>query len=431
MMTMEFQKALIGVGTSVFDLYLVSIIYGVSWKKQINSSALRAFFCLFFIAGWFFIDMIPYYSPHFFCGWGIYFLYSLFYQSNIRERLLLSCVYMFIVISIEYTVGFLLSSLLDVDFEIMLQTKIIFYLCGAVISKLILFIIAKGFEFFHKHKLDGLSLKGIFPLLAFPLTSIIIGLTIMEISPAINARKMEIPVAAVFLFLTFSNIYFISVMERQANQEKIRQRLLFLEEQHHIQLVHYQELYEKQKTIRKTQHNMKNTLLAIWGMVRAGENEKALEHITTVLGKIKINSTFIQTGFPALDAVLSAKTTEFSNLDIPFSYQISISVLNVDEVDLCILIANALDNALEACRRLHEKSKAYIKLDIHTCGAYLLAGVENSALKPVDCITWKADRENHGLGLKSMQKIAKKYNGNIFSTYNQGVFYFSCMLNNG
>lgn len=100
--------------------------------------------------------------------------------------------------------------------------------------------------------------------------------------------------------------------------------------------------------------------------------------------------------------------------------------LPFEKTDVCALFANALDNAMDACRKLGEdKRKVLLKSKVQK-GLFCLEVknpieciVENPA-DDVDLKTWKKDglpstskqdKENHGIGLRSMKKIVKKYNG--------------------
>lgn len=429
MTVLELQKAMIGVGTSVLGLYLLKIVYTIFWTRK-NTSLIKNFlFCLFFVSAWFVIDPIQNYPIHFICCWGLHMLYSLFYQARLSERILISFIDTLITASMEYAVGFILSYAFDKHFELLLQTNVLFYLCGAVSAKLVLFIIAKGLQFSVQRHLEGLSLKGILPILSFPVTSAITGFTIMQMSPAISAEGMDLPVAIIFLLLTCSGFYFIYLTEKQARQEQTAQKLQYLEQQYTLQIDHCKELYEDQKTIRRLRHDMESKMLVLQGLLQVGDLKNALNRVNEFLGEITNAGNFVQTGNVALDSILSAKLSKAKRFGISFTYQISLPELQINEMDLCTLLANALENALEACNRVDESSK-YIKLVIHANRSHLLIDTENTSLDPGDCHTWKNDRINHGYGMESIKNIAKKYSGDVFWDFNDGIFYLSVLLKN-
>lgn len=427
-MTMEIQKAIIGIGTSIFSLYLLNIFYNSFWENKSISIIYRILFYILFIGAWFKVEQITNNPLHFLSGWILYWLISLFFRARLREKLLLSCLWVVVSVFVEYTIGFILLCFYPIDFKKLIDTNIVFYLCGAVISKLILFMIVKWFQLFHQRHLSGVTLKGIFPIFSFPITSVITGLTIMKISPAISLENLEIPVAIIFSLLTCSSIYFIFVIENQARHETMKQRVLILEEQYRMQLKSYKKLYAEQKNIREIKHDLKNTLLVLSGMIKSGNTQEALIKISAIYGKVSINNYFVETNIAALDAVLSTKLAEASELGVCLTYQIFLPELLIDEMDFSILIANALDNALEACGRII-KSEKKINLNIHVNGIYILINTENPSLEPKGK-SWKKDQKNHGIGLENMENIAKQYDGNLSSRFKDGYFHLSIMLKN-
>ena len=92
----------------------------------------------------------------------------------------------------------------------------------------------------------------------------------------------------------------------------------------------------------------------------------------------------------------------------------------ISDFDLCTVVANLIDNAIEAASQTEEK---YVDLMIEEKSGRLVITVKNSSL-PVDddLHTTKEDAENHGLGIKNVKAIADKYDGDTVFEYNNGVF---------
>ncbi len=107
--------------------------------------------------------------------------------------------------------------------------------------------------------------------------------------------------------------------------------------------------------------------------------------------------------------------------------------LPFDSADLCIILGNVLDNALEANIRVKIQNafiKLYMRMDINN----LLIIVENSfdghisKSKEGRLQTLKADRLNHGLGLESVKKSVNKYHGYINTSYREYLFITEILL---
>ena len=105
----------------------------------------------------------------------------------------------------------------------------------------------------------------------------------------------------------------------------------------------------------------------------------------------------------------------------------------MDEMDLCIILGNALDNALEACEKM-PREQAQIITDLHKSGEMLFIEIKNTFKEePVSgsdgLVTTKRDQKNHGFGLKTMVQLTKKYDGFIDYETKQGWFCLSINLN--
>lgn len=107
---------------------------------------------------------------------------------------------------------------------------------------------------------------------------------------------------------------------------------------------------------------------------------------------------------------------ETRDKEIKFFYQVEyIGQIAINDIDLCALLANLLDNAVEACEAVPDK-KAWINLKILRKNDLLLIQLENSlstnkSSKKNFFISDKIDKKLHGIGMKSIEKVIEKYDG--------------------
>ena len=109
--------------------------------------------------------------------------------------------------------------------------------------------------------------------------------------------------------------------------------------------------------------------------------------------------------------------------------------LEIHSYDIGIILGNAMDNAVEACRKLKAKepeTDAFIKLSSLQKGNLLILKVENSfdgrlVLKAKEefPITDKADKKSHGIGLANIKSTAEKYQGTMDFKVKGRVFILS------
>ena len=115
---------------------------------------------------------------------------------------------------------------------------------------------------------------------------------------------------------------------------------------------------------------------------------------------------------------------ESKGITLDFSVKIS-EKINVDLLELGVLIGNALDNAIEAAHTLTSNTEKTVFARIITKSGRIVVSVENPVEAAVDTKrigTVKADKLNHGYGIKSMKTIAQKYNGDVFVSCEGNIF---------
>lgn len=109
--------------------------------------------------------------------------------------------------------------------------------------------------------------------------------------------------------------------------------------------------------------------------------------------------------------------------------------IKIDEIDLCILIGNAVDNAVEACKKIEETENRMLEIKIFPVNGQLSMLFTNSKnsmeKKPPGLFkTTKADSFMHGFGIENMRNICRKYDGNISFDISANRFILSILLPN-
>ena len=194
-----------------------------------------------------------------------------------------------------------------------------------------------------------------------------------------------------------------------------------------IQIEHYQKLYDAQREIGAIRHDIRDKLTAISGLLSQGNIPEAIAHITGIVDKVEKKSDIIDTGHPPIDAVINAKITKAEESDIYIKHKLIIeNPIDISQLDIALLIANALDNAIKGILRSTDVER-FIKLDVTNTTEYISILVENQSSGPVydNFQTSKPEKINHGFGLEQMKAITKKYNGDINPKYNSENYKFT------
>ena len=98
--------------------------------------------------------------------------------------------------------------------------------------------------------------------------------------------------------------------------------------------------------------------------------------------------------------------------------------LSVEDVDLCVILGNLLDNALEACAQV-EKEKRFLRLYLTVNKSQLYFSVQNAAKEEPDFEASRyisRKRGNHGLGMKRVKAAVDKYDGYLNLANEPGIF---------
>lgn len=187
---------------------------------------------------------------------------------------------------------------------------------------------------------------------------------------------------------------------------------------------HYQRLYESNRYIY---HDFKNHMILLQAYLDHEEYEKARNYLECIAAPIKQIGNCVYSDCKVLDLVLNLKGFEASQKDI--LYQLNIEkeiVFNIDENDLGILLFNLLDNAIEACERMKTKER-WIRIAVKRKNQISIIKIVNSIEKKIlqkdgKYITEKKDAGMHGLGIKSVESIVEKYEGDVSWNHTKDTF---------
>lgn len=198
-----------------------------------------------------------------------------------------------------------------------------------------------------------------------------------------------------------------------------------------LQIRHYQALLEQRKRIISIKHDIKNHNIALAGLAEAGEWDQLKRYLNQMLKAGGVSAGEIHTGNQIVDAILNEKAAIAGRCGISFSCDVKLPRINsVNDYDLCVILGNALDNALEACEKCEIGSR-FIHVRSCSVKSYFILEIKNS-MTPVAAATplrsAKQDGELHGMGLEHIRGAVKKHHGTMDISIEKGQFCLSLML---
>lgn len=195
-----------------------------------------------------------------------------------------------------------------------------------------------------------------------------------------------------------------------------------------LQKNYYEELEQNQKQIRKFRHDMNNHLSVVGYLLQKGELRKARDYFDKISVYMQTaNRKFCENS--VVNAVLNAKYNLMTDAKIDGFFHISIDkLLFIDDVSLCTLFANTLDNAIEACQKIEAPDRRKLELKCrYTENGYFSLELINSKINEIvvqknQYISDKEDKSAHGIGISSIRDIVEKYEGTLDISYDDTSF---------
>ena len=231
------------------------------------------------------------------------------------------------------------------------------------------------------------------------------------------------------LLLMIANISLLYLFERYDIKCKEEQKLKDEQVLLQMETKYLKELIDKQTNAAKEIHNIKNELFAIKSLIDEDYNE-GKNKIANICNIVDGMQNVVYTSNRSIDSLINSKRKIMNDNNIKFDCKSFISDFkNVDLIDLCVLLGNLLDNSIEACLKL--ENNKFILLNIMQDKNYLNIIVKNTFLNlKVNLETTKTNSIIHGFGLKSVNSIVKKYDGNMLVEKIDGYFIVSLLLKN-
>ncbi|WMJ80699.1 GHKL domain-containing protein [Clostridium sp. MB40-C1] len=228
-------------------------------------------------------------------------------------------------------------------------------------------------------------------------------------------------------------VFTVIILDRLIKENALRQKEALLAHQFNIQARHYKDLQIQFKNTRMFKHDINNHLICIKNLIANGDIKSTEQYIKKITESLENLNLKVNTGNPFADAVISEKYNISIDKNIDFKCNVKmLNGINMDPFDLCVILGNALDNAIEACEKITDESiKKYIHITSTFNKSFIVFEIKNSMkgyIHKNHMSTDKGDAINHGLGLLNIESIADKYFGTTYIENSENIFELSIML---
>lgn len=291
---------------------------------------------------------------------------------------------------------------------------------GSFISKILFLVVIFALKkVFTDEEIKELPAKYSILLVLIPTGSIYIMNNIFMLGFTVDDDHASFNSAITAIILLGMNILIFYIYMKLADDLCLRRMTSIYEQQLELCERHQQEREISILQLRDAKHNMKNNLVSILAYAENRDYEKIIAFVNEVLGTGGMAATEISySGNIVIDSLISYWFMAAKQENIEFSVDICVPmILPFKGADICLILGNLLENAVEAAQKV--EGKRYIKTKIKYDKNNLLVFVSNSykgtLMKTKDnrLRTTKSDVENHGVGLPSVYRAVTKYHGTV------------------
>lgn len=231
-------------------------------------------------------------------------------------------------------------------------------------------------------------------------------------------------ISSVILFV--ASFYIIFALSRSNTKSE---ELRILRQQHEYRIQYANNIKMQYDEIRRIRHDMKQSYLVIDSLMSDKKYTEASEYIKSNISNLGKSEVIIDVGNDFVNAILNSKLTFAKSIGIEVICSSTSNIGGIDDTDLCSLLGNILDNAIETCEKCRGEKLIETSISIrdNKCSIIVSNSVEAEILKNNKALkTTKKDTENHGFGVRSIRAIAEKYGGvvNFYQERNM----FNCQV---
>ncbi|GHU40038.1 hypothetical protein FACS1894111_00020 [Clostridia bacterium] len=428
---MNLSKTLIDLLGIGFQIYLIMLFFGTFWEMKFLK---KRFFVLGFcgVSVWNLLSIQFLHNNVLLAGTFILLVVFLgfYFKNNWINRILFAFLFSSLAMASETVFATILTRLLKLPFE-QVQAGTFSYAVGLLGSNLFALVLIQVMRIFFPQKHRPFRNNWLDLIMLFlPLQSILICGLVQSIDSGSDMENVAFlgNIVLVFSFLLIAVAAFL--LNNQQKSRAYRQAYETALSRLRTQINHYDELYLAQQELKKARHEMKNETIALLGMLEGHDVEGAIQHIRNKQSLLESTNLVLDTGYPAMDAIVNAKMNVAREHGLKIHYKmLADGQLLVDQFDLAVILANALDNALEAVSK-SSNIDTDITVTITNPSNYLSILVENFTSEQVDknLRTTKKNAANHGFGIAQMKILAAKYDGDLSADFDKDTGKFSLQV---
>lgn len=278
------------------------------------------------------------------------------------------------------------------------------------VSQIIILYLYRLYKYVRKEQSETLPMfVRVFQVIVLPIFTIINLLFMMMFSAYYMLPWLLGLMFLNMVFVISLNVYLFFLIDKMEENHQLRQKTLLLEEMSKMQYSYYHHLEEKYQSSRHVIHDVKRHLQVL--ETKELPKESLSSYIQDMRDMLSSYSQQVYSEHPIVNVILHEKFEEAQQHGIKVECQIApIDFTFLREIDVTVIFANLLDNAIDACKDVEEKRELVLQIDqVHD---FLVIVLRNTCREGVD--TSKSTKQGHeGLGLQNVRATLEQYGGNM------------------
>lgn len=351
----------------------------------------------------------------------IIYIYSLLnLKGTFMQKMFWSIFVMLLIMGITTVVLSIEGCIIGKGYLALVIQKDLYRFVGVVVIQIVLFYLTR-FMIKRTKKDSTYSLKWNewFVLLIIPVISIFtmsfVSLIIINIEDQLSPMQHIFSILSILGILMTNSLVYVLYVNMQKDHAK-QLEYSILQQAFKSQEKSVEETKILYQSVRSIRHDLKQHFQVALTMLHSGKINEAVDYMEkyndTVLDGIS-NKVFCDND--VVNYIINSKSKICSDRHIKIYIYIANEIPEFSDLDLCVLLGNALDNAIEG---VSGEGNNEIYLELRNVDNFFMISVKNTIINSVlednpNLISTKNEKEVHGLGILSMKEVVQKYNGSI------------------
>lgn len=243
--------------------------------------------------------------------------------------------------------------------------------------------------------------------------------------------KFSISICVMFLISLLADWYIFSIVDKTEKINKKNIELIAQNSKNKIEYTHIMQIQKDNHELRKMRHDIINQHLSVSTLLNNNDIDNAIHMLNSINENIYNIIPVSYCSNSLLNAIFQFETSKADKCGVKLEIDaVCPENININSTDICSLLTNIIDNAIEAAEKTANKNVKIIckkvnnNFVIHIENPFL----ENNKNKSNFFISSKPNTAMHGIGMNIVKQIVKKYNGNIDCQFTENKFILDILI---